>query len=150
MKKYFLLFSIFIIGLSACNKDQLTEQAIVDDQKIQVYLKANNITGMTKDPSGYYYKILIPGTGPYPVSTSNVKVSYSGVFLDGQGFDSGTNSTFLLSGTVVGFQSAVERINPGGRIMFILPSALAYGVGGRGAIPANAILQFTLDMQSFY
>ena len=165
MKKYLLLFSLFVVTLSACNKDQITAQASVDDAKIQAYIKANNITGLTKDPSGVYYSVLKAGTGAYPVSSftavsstdpttgSTIRYSYIGQYLNGQTFQSSEGSTLTLNksaGVIDGFLYGMPHINAGGRIFLIIPSALAYGTGGNGSIPANACLIFTVDLLSFY
>jgi FKBP-type peptidyl-prolyl cis-trans isomerase FkpA len=158
MKKYLLLFSLFIISVSACKKgDVVSEQAAVDDAKIQAYIKANNINAI-KDPSGIYYQILIDGAGPYPVVASNsttisstVQVSYTGTFLNGQVFNPNATSTASLSGFVSGFQIGMEHINKGGRILLIIPSALGYGTAGNGGgVPPNAVLVFKVDLIGFY
>ena len=151
MKKYFLLFSVLIISLSACKKTDVATQAAVDDSKIQAYFKANNVTGTTKDASGVYYKVLIPGTGAYPTSTSNVKVSYTGKYLNGQSFDAVTSITMLVSSIPqTGLQIGIEHINTGGRILLFIPSALGYGVSGNSSsVPANAVLIYTVDLQGF-
>jgi len=153
MKKYLLLFSLFIISLSACKKgDIVSEQAAVDDTKIQAYIKANNINA-TKDPSGMYYQILTPGTGPYPVvapTSSTVQIAYTGSYLNGQVFQSNPSTTALLSGFVPGFQTGLEHINKGGRILLIIPSGLAYGTAGNGAIPGNAVIIFKVDLIGFF
>ncbi|MDB5112764.1 MAG: hypothetical protein JWR67_3878 [Mucilaginibacter sp.] len=149
MKKYFLLFSILIITLSACNKNQVTAQAAVDEAKIQAYMKANNIQA-TKDASGIYYQVITPGTGPYPIATSTIKYSYIGKYLNGQQFDQGSSYSSVLNTTVQGFQLGIPHINAGGRLLLIVPSALGYGSAGSGSIPANAVLVFTIDLQSFY
>ena len=55
MKKYLLLLSVVILGLSACKKvDFAAEQVAIDDAKIQAYIAANPSTagGLTKDASG--------------------------------------------------------------------------------------------------
>src|ERR1700679_4148145 len=153
MKKYLLLFSLIIIGLSACDKDEVATQAAVDDAKIQAYIKANNVTGLTKDPSGLYYKILIPGTGPYPVyapTSSNLQVGYTLTYLDGQVAQKASNAPLLLSSTVLGFQIAKAHINQGGRIYFIIPSNLGYGSNSTGAILSNEVLIYTVDLIGFY
>jgi len=150
MKKYLLLLSIFIISLSACNKgDIVSTQATIDDAKIQAYIKANNLT-MTKDPSGVYYQIIKPGTGSYPVSTSNVKVTYTFTYLNGTIVQSAASVPLLLGSTVAGFQTGVEHINVGGRILFIIPSGLAYGPSSSSGVDANAVLVYTVDLLGFY
>ncbi len=152
MKKYFLLFSIIILGLSACNKgDIVALQAAVDDTKIQAFIKANGYT-MTKDPSGIYYQVITPGTGAYPTVSNTVKMAYTGTYLDGAGFDSAPSTTSLVSGFVQGFQIGITHINVGGRIRIVIPSGLAYGPGGTGdgGIPANACVVFVVDLLGFF
>lgn len=152
MKKYLLLLSVVIIGLSACRKSDVTaEQAVVDDDKIQAYIKANVVNPhFTKDPSGIYYQVITAGTGAFPTAASTVSVAYTGKLLNGSVFDQKTNAQLSLTQAIKGWQIAVPKINAGGRITFIVPSALAYGVTGGGSIPANAVLVFTVDMIGFF
>ena len=165
MKKYLLLFCLFVVTLSACNKDQFTAQKAVDDAKIQAYIKANNLTGMIKDPSGLYYSVIKPGTGAYPIvsytATSNTdpntgstfKAIYTLGFLNGQilSQDESLNGQTLNKGTLIdGFFFGLPHINSGGRILLLIPSALGYGTAGNGNIPANACLVYTVDLISFY
>lgn len=136
---------------TACKKDDPSitpaEQAAADDAQIQAYIKANGINA-TKDPSGLYYQIVTPGTGSYPVSSSTVNINYTGKFIDGTVFQNG-NYNDLLSGVIQGWQIGVPKINTGGRILLMIPSALAYGPSGSGPIPANSVLVFTVDLLSF-
>jgi len=152
MKKYFLLFSILFIGLSACNKgDIVAQQAAVDDAKIQAFIQANGYT-MTKDPSGLYYEVIKPGTGNYPIATSTVKIGYTASYLNGQVFTSVASASYTLSdpSLIQGFPIGLQLINTGGRIRIIFPSGLAYGPAGNGSIPANAVLVYVIDMIGFY
>ena len=159
MKKYLLLLSVVILGLSACKKvDFVAEQAAIDDAKIQAYIAANPSTtaGITKDASGIYYKILTPttGAGPAPTEASTIKVSYKGNLLNGAGFDQSSGLTIKLASTIKGWQIGVLKINgpttsssnDGGKILLIVPSALAYGSAGVGSLPANSVLVFTIDL----
>ena len=152
MKKLMLLCSMLVVLGTACKKESSTtvsaaEQAAADDAQIQAYIKANGITA-TKDASGLYYQVITPGSGAYPTSSSTVNVNYNGKFLDGTSFDSG-NYNNSLSGVIQGWQIGVPKINTGGRILLLIPSALAYGPSGRGTIPANKVLMFTVDLLSF-
>ncbi|GAB2987870.1 hypothetical protein GCM10027049_30040 [Mucilaginibacter puniceus] len=157
MKKYLLLLSVVILGLSACKKvDFAAEQAAIDEAKIQAYIAANPdiAGGMTKDASGIYYKILKTGAGPLPTTTSTVRVAYTGKLLNGTTFDSSSGYTSEISAFVPGFQSGVLKVNgpsaaganDGGKIFMIIPSALGYGATESGSIPANAVLTFTVDL----
>ena len=159
MKKYLLLLSVVILGLSACKKggDFTADQAAIDDAKIQAYMSANNITA-TKDPSGIYYKILKTGTGAYPTATSTIQVGYTGKLLNGTTFEASSSTVLALSGTIKGWQIGMLKINAGtvnagtyvpgsgGRILLIIPSALAYGTNATGNITANSVITFTIDL----
>ncbi len=157
MKKYLLLLSVVILGLSACKKvDFEAEQATIDEAKIQAYIAANPdiAGGLTKDASGMYYKIITPGAGGSPTASSTIKVSYTGKLLNGTTFETSSSSVLVLSGTIKGWQIGLLKINgpsaagatDGGKIFMIIPSALAYGASGSGKIPANSVLTFTVDL----
>lgn len=153
MKKYFLLFSVAIIGLSACKKSSsssfdATAQAATDDAAIKAYITANNITA-TKDPSGVYYQVLTPGTGSYPTINSTVGVGYTGTLLDGTQFETVSSTTLPLSGVIKGWQIGIPHINTGGTILLLIPSGLGYGNAEQGLIPANSVLVFKINLQGF-
>jgi FKBP-type peptidyl-prolyl cis-trans isomerase FkpA len=162
MKKYTLILIGFVMILSACGKKSETvivdpaAQAVTDDATIQAYLKANSITNATKDASGLYYRVTTTGTGAFPTTASTITVNYTGTLLDGTQFDSTSNpgrtsfSTQLVTnGTpqvILGWVYGMQHVQTGGRIVLYIPSGLAYGPGGSGAIPANACLIFTIDL----
>lgn len=156
MKKHFLLFGLLIALFSACKKESFnaTTQAKIDDDKIKAYIAANHID-VTKDAAtGIYYKLLLVDTGAHPNDTSHVQVSYFGSLLNGTQFQAKTTSLFQLSSTIQGFQKGIPLMGTGGRIRLIVPSALGYGTAGSPdgtvPIPANAPLDFTVDLIGFY
>ena len=155
MKKYILLLSLFIVGFaSSCKKDKefdANAQAAKDEATIQAYLTANPSIQATKDPSGVYYQVIKEGTGDYPTSKSTVTVNYVGKLLSGTQFDAGTYTTGLAVGSNVieGWKSGMLHVKKGGRILLIIPSGLAYGNFAQEGIPANSVLQFTIDLTSF-
>ncbi len=156
MKKYLYLFSVILLGLSACKKSDVTvEQASADDRKIQAFIAANyKTTNFTKDPSGLYYYVVKPGKGAYPTASSTVQVAYTGKLLNGSTFTSAANVTAALSNFVPGVQTGLLHINGGtpnvsgtaGRILLIIPSGLGYGAAVNGEIPANSVLVYTIDL----
>jgi FKBP-type peptidyl-prolyl cis-trans isomerase len=151
MKRYILLLVLFITAFSSCKKDtpfDPVKQAAADDASIQAYIKANNITA-TKDPSGLYYQVITPGTGSYPTSNSLITGQYTGKLLNGNVFDSGPVTNTPLTGFITGWQIGIPHINTGGRILLLIPSALAYGNSKSGSIPANSVLIFTIDLSGF-
>jgi len=151
MRKYILLLSVLAIFLTSCGgslSGQMAQQAKVDDSLIRVYLKANPQIKAVKDPSGIYYQIIKPGTGIAPTEGSTVTVNYTCSLMGGQLYDKGSNFSSPLSGLVKAWQIAVPHLKPGGNIVLYVPSHLAYGAGGAGPIPENAVLTFDIDLIS--
>lgn len=158
MKKYVLLLLLIAGSLSGCLKENNgtvydpVAQAAADDATIKAYLAANPSIQATKDASGLYYQILTQGTGStYPQFSSVVTVNYSGSLLGSSVvFDSANSAAIQLNTTLVGWQIGLPYLKPGGRILLIIPSTLAYGNNSPGvSIPPNSILVFTIDLISF-
>ncbi|MCW1147690.1 peptidylprolyl isomerase [Flavobacterium lacisediminis] len=105
----------------------------------------------TTTPSGLKYIVLQEGTGNKPVATSNVKVHYTGMFLDGKVFDSsvqrGESIDFGLNQVIKGWTEGVQLMKEGAKYKFYIPSNLAYGErGAGGVIPPNADLIFEVEL----
>ncbi|RKR80825.1 FKBP-type peptidyl-prolyl cis-trans isomerase FkpA [Mucilaginibacter gracilis] len=159
MKKLGYLLSVICTLFVSCGKKEDTfdpvKQAAADDAAIQAYIKANNITA-TKDASGLYYQIVTQGTGVNASASSTVTVNYTGKFLDGTQFDSTSSpgrtsfSTQLVTNGVAqviqGWVIGIPLVKAGGRILLLIPSALAYGPSGYGSIPGNSVLAFSVDV----
>jgi FKBP-type peptidyl-prolyl cis-trans isomerase len=120
-----------------------------EDALIRDFLSTNNIAA-TKDVSGLYYQIISPGTGTTPLSTSSVKVAYTGRLLTGFVFDQATTAsplTIPLTSVIQGWQIGVPLIKQGGKIRLFIPSRLGYGTtGSGGSIPPNSILDFDIEL----
>lgn len=105
----------------------------------------------TTTASGLKYKVIKEGTGKKPVATSNVKVHYTGMFLNGQVFDSsvqrGEPIDFGLNQVIPGWTEGVQLMQEGAKYKFYIPSNLAYGENGAGGvIPPNADLLFEVEL----
>jgi FKBP-type peptidyl-prolyl cis-trans isomerase FkpA len=152
MKKYLLLFSLLIIGLSSCQKYTTTglaaTQASADDAKIQAYLAANNLN-YTKDASGLYYQIVNPGTTPNPTISATVKLTYTSTYLNGVSIAKVDSYTARLTTFVRALQIGVIKVGTGGRINLIAPSGLTYGSNPFNDVPANSALCYTVDLNGF-
>ncbi len=152
MKKSLLFLAVFTILFSACKKSDSSStvdpavQAKIDDDKIQAYLKANPSITATKDPSGLYYQILVPGSGTAPTVKSTITVAYTGKLIDGTVFQTLPNFTGVLSGLIQGWIIGIPFIKPQGRILLLIPSALGYGSNPKSGIPVNSVLIFTIDL----
>jgi FKBP-type peptidyl-prolyl cis-trans isomerase FkpA len=161
MKQQFLLIGLFITLFSACKKEgfNATTQATIDDDKIKAYIAANHID-VTKDAAtGIYYKITNPGTGGSPNINDTVKITFTGILLNGTSFQSKSTSTDGILNFIKGFQIALPLMSLNTdsgktcRMRLIVPSALAYGnnvQSGDTTIPSNSPLDFTIDLQGYY
>ena len=101
--------------------------------------------------SGLKYIILQEGSGAIPVETSNVKVHYTGMFLDGKIFDSsvqrGEPINFVLNQVIKGWTEGVQLMKEGAKYKFYIPSYLAYGEQGAGGIILpNSDLIFEVEL----
>jgi FKBP-type peptidyl-prolyl cis-trans isomerase len=85
-----------------------------------------------------------------PTVADRITVHYEGRLLDGTVFDSsyqrGQPATFPLGRLVEGWQLAIPKMGVGETIEIAIPADLAYGPVGRGPIPANATLVFTVEL----
>lgn len=106
-------------------------------------------------PSGFYYKIIKPGSGNFVSNLcSSVSSTYWGGFFNGTGFDSSLSkpATFALGQTIVGWQKAIPLVKEGGEIDIYLPPSLGYGTDtktdGKGnvVIPPNSYLVFKVTV----
>lgn len=117
---------------------------------LQNWLTSQGITA-TQDNSGLFYKINEPGAGNVADVCNTVQVNYSGMFLNGGTFDSGS-TTFLLGQLVAGWQLGLPKIKQGGSITLYLPPTLGYGdrdirdENNSIRIPANSYLIFNIQL----
>jgi FKBP-type peptidyl-prolyl cis-trans isomerase FkpA len=124
------------------------DQAAYDDKVINNYIAANNLTGFVKDPLGYYYKIVTPGTGNIGDINefSKVTTTYGGSILNGFSFDFAnyTTPTVLTPFSLIdGVSDALQKhATKGTSLQILIPSALGYGTSATTGIPANSVLKF--------
>lgn len=109
--------------------------------------KPKTITTM----SGLQYTITAKGNGPKPKNGDKVLVHYTGTLTDGTIFDSSTGKApygFKLGqGAVIkGWDEAILLLNGGDKAKLVIPAALAYGNRPNGKIPANAVLNFEVEL----
>lgn len=90
------------------------------------------------------------GSGPRPTATDRVTVHYKGSLMDGAVFDSslerGEPATFPLGRLIRGWQLAIPEMGVGDTYDIAIPADLAYGPLGKGPIPGNATLLFTIQL----
>lgn len=125
------------------------DRVTFEDKLIRDFLAAKNITAI-KHPSGFYYQIIAPGTGASVTSTTaSLNVSYIGRYLTGSIFDqtaTGSPITLGINNVIEGWQIGVPLIKEGGKIRLFIPSRFAYADTPPTGIPANAILDFDIEL----
>jgi FKBP-type peptidyl-prolyl cis-trans isomerase FkpA len=157
MKKYLFILSVLVVGLASCSKDKTpvqpvvdpTVQAKADDDAIVAYLTAHPSILASKDATtGLYYQVLQPGTGAAITDNSTLVVNYASKNLKDVQIEANDNVSFKLSTLIPGWRIGLPKIKNGGKIILLIPSALAYGPYGSGAIPPNTVIIFTITVKS--
>ncbi len=110
-----------------------------------------NKEGVVTLPSGLQYKVLTKGNGATPKETDTVVTHYRGSLIDGRVFDSshkrGQPASFPVTGVIKGWTEALQKMKVGGKWQLFIPSDLAYGSRGAGAmIGPNAVLIFEIQL----
>jgi FKBP-type peptidyl-prolyl cis-trans isomerase FkpA len=97
---------------------------------------------MTKTTLGDYYLDEKAGTGAVLDSPRIVVFSYVTFLKNGIIVDQAIGSQQNLENVVRGLQDGLVGMRAGGERVVVVPSALAFGPGGKPPIPANATLVF--------
>ncbi len=85
--------------------------------------------GVEVRPSGLFYEILRPGSGPKPTPRQTAVVTYHARLIDGTEFDSTDQAgpvEVVLGKIVPGWREGLQLIGVGGRIRLHLPAALGF------------------------
>lgn len=133
-------------------RDARTQHLAANHERGRAFLRDNaTADGVTTTESGLQYKVVTAGTGGSPSATDTVTVHYEGRLLDGTVFDSsierGTPASFQVGGVIAGWQEALKLMKPGANWEVWIPSELAYGPQGAGAlIGPNEVLVFTIQL----
>ena len=140
-----------IIGEYFNKKQDAKNQRLAIDSKI--FLEQNKQKdGVMTTESGLQYLILSEGKGNNPTLNDNVTVHYHGTLIDGTIFDSSIDrkqpATFPLNGVIPGWQEALQMMSVGSKWKIFIPSELAYGESGAGAIGPNSTLIFEVELLS--
>lgn len=116
----------------------------------EAYLAENaQREGVEVTASGLQWEVLEEGDGPRPSATDQVSIHYTGSLVDGTVFDE-SGATPLQLGVnqfVSGFSEGLQLMPVGSRYRFVIPSHLAYGPQGSGAvIGPDATLVFEVEL----
>lgn len=143
------VFSNYFLNKAEDEKKEAAIKAKSDAEALAIASKQFENSKTTA--SGLKYIVLKEGTGAMPVATSNVKVHYTGSFLNGKVFDSsvqrGTPIDFGLNQVIKGWTEGLQLMREGSKYKFLIPANLAYGErGAGGAIPPNSNLIFEVEL----
>lgn len=145
MRKLLPLLVIGFLLITACNKDNRTEDEIIAD-----FIEENNLEGefMT---DGIFVSIENPGNGEHPTIDDSVEVFYEGKYAsDGEVFNALQDETieFPLNGVIAGWTKGLPYFGVGDKGWLILPTAQAYGSFPPNGIRNNAALAFYIELVS--
>jgi FKBP-type peptidyl-prolyl cis-trans isomerase len=137
--------------MQAAYMTAMAEQAETNRQEEMAFLEENGRQkGVTVTGSGLRYEVINEGNGQKPLQNDTVRVHYEGSFIDGTVFDSsysrGEPAEFPLNQVIPGWSEGLRLMNVGGVYRLYIPSSLAYGAEGSGAIPPYAVLIFEVEL----
>jgi FKBP-type peptidyl-prolyl cis-trans isomerase FkpA len=134
-------------------EDAMKEIAELNLKKGTKFLAENaKKAGIKTTESGLQYQVISEGKGDAPTLENNVKVDYEGTLIDGTVFDSsykrGKSAEFAIKQVIPGWTEGIQLMKTGSHYKFFIPSDLAYGDRdvGEGAIPANSVLIFDVEL----
>ena len=134
---------VLLIFLASCEEQNSYQK---EEAILTQWLIDNNIT---TEPTytGLYYIEIEAGSGADADGGDRVNVKYTGTFLDGEVFDSGTHEFTLGYGMVIqGWDEGINYMKEGGKAKLIIPSWLGYGATGAGDVPPYTTLVFEVEL----
>lgn len=159
------IFFLLAVGLffANCGNDLAipttdpVEQLATDKALIKNYLTQNGLSSQAQETSsGLHYIVEDAGSGDFIDQNSIINILLKGYYLeDNFVFDETDDCspvTLNLSGVIDGFREGIQFFNTGGKGSLFIPSELAFGQTGNGAIPANKVLAFDIEVvdQKFF
>jgi FKBP-type peptidyl-prolyl cis-trans isomerase FkpA len=157
-QSYLALIFLTVLGLCSCRKDgNDVDIKQYDQNQIDAYIKANNLTGMQRDKAGnvdttgIYYQIINQGKGEALDYDKRISLVYTLKSLDGKYAvtDTFVNRSYTYLGAVApkGLMLALYNLakTKGTQARFLVPSHLAYGVNGVGIGSARLLGNESLD-----
>lgn len=136
-------------GMAGVQEDVMKEEEGVfkrESARIEKYIAVKKLN--VKKVNNVYIEVISEGTGLAADSGKYVGVNYSGYTLEGKYFDSNTDTTkqeqkhpletfycwSKQSGAIPGMLEGISHFKEGGKGRLIIPSSMAYGRQGGGAV----------------
>jgi len=157
LKFTFALGLVLALTLPSCLKiDSVEYTAEKEKQELTSYLNDLQSKGHNIDTTalGVYYIRMRAGTGSFPLAGDTVSVKYVGYLMNGNIFDTSFYVSQDSSWTYIhkeedllpAWDEVIGLMNTNCKMEFIIPSSLAYGAKGAGAIPPYSPLVFVAIM----
>lgn len=107
--------------------------------------------GVVVTDSGLQYEVVKKGNGQKVKDGEQVKVHYTGTFVDGSVFDDSRKrdepAVFGVDQVIPGWSEALKLMDVGSSYKLAIPSALAYGEqGAPPVIEPNSVLLFDVEL----
>ncbi|MBT1704245.1 FKBP-type peptidyl-prolyl cis-trans isomerase [Chryseosolibacter indicus] len=140
-----IIFTISSISVQKTSVEQA--QFDLDTAAIHTFVKANDPDAMML-PSGVWYKITQPGSGPRPTPYSTISFDYTLKALASPNttIQQSTLSNYGIFGLIDGLKVGLPQITQGSKVTFYIPSGLGYGPNGATGIAKNANLIFEINL----
>ncbi len=155
-----VLVGIIMFARMGFNERQGSQNGTQDTQQTIEEKNTTNQKDTTMDTeqskSGFSIKTIKEGAGEGAKTGDQVTVNYTGTLTDGTVFDSNVDPKFghvqpftfsLGTGMVIkGWDMGVLGMKKGEKRHLVIPSDMAYGDRAIGVIPANATLEFDVEV----
>lgn len=163
----FLLIAIVLFSAYSCFDDPVEQEPIDYTPAREAALLAEYIDTLEErdynvDTAavGIYYVIAETGEGAYVQVGDSIGIEYTG-FIPENGYVFDTSAKHYVNGLwkfryipgeglIPGFEAALSLLNEGTEGLFIIPSGMAYGATGSGAIPPYTTIAFQIKLVAIY
>ncbi len=135
-------------SLQAISKSEIRQAR----EEEKAFLEKNKAReGIITTRTGLQYEVLEKGnSSQIPRSRDIIEIHYHGTLSDGTVFDSslmrGQTIDIRLWDVIPGWAEGIKFMSPGDKYRFYIPSNLAYGSKGNGAVPGHAVLIFEIEL----
>ncbi len=121
----------------------------MNDEYIANFKKEHPNAKVTKN--GIIYDILKQGVGPFPTEKDFVSFLANGYFMDGIKFDNSLSERkpkqFMLKDFFPGMREVMELLNPGARVVAVIPYQQTFGEqGAPPQFPAYSTMKMEIEM----
>ena len=151
IKYIYPFLSMLLLSLFSCSFETAATHRMDAELELASYIVENEID-VKPTASGLLFIKQRDGNGVTPLKDAKVAIHYTGMFLNGEVFDSsydrGTPMVFQLSKNQVikGLEEAVLMIDKGARARIVVPYHLAYGDRRVGPVPSYSNLVFDVEL----